>query len=146
MRFDIQEIVGTFTQPGIAQGFECLHLTAGGRAPRVSGTFSRGNEFLCGLVHDRIVEKLDMGGGDFATRHAARRADAGQASANVGARLLELGALVRHAAALLLDHNLTTLDARGPADGETGNRGDTWQNAVDCAAGILAGRCRRRHR
>jgi hypothetical protein len=144
VRFDIQEIVGTFAQPGVAQGFERLHLAAGGSAPCVPGTFPRGNEFLCGLVHDRIVEKLDVGGRDFATRHAARCADPRQACANIGTRLLELGAFVRQAGALLLDDDLATLDARSPPDGETGNRRGTRQTAIDSAAGALAGLCCRR--
>ena len=80
-----------------------------------------------------------MGGRDFATRHAARRADARQARANMGARLLETGALARHAAALLLDYNFTALDARGPTDGETGDRRDTRQNAIDHRCGNRGG-------
>jgi len=111
-------------------------LAAGGRAPREPGTFSRGNEFLCG--------SFTTGSSRNSTWAAAisRRATPPVAPTRVRrARTLARACAswapsCGHAAALFLDHNLTTLDARGPADGETGQPRYTRQNAVDSAAGI----------
>jgi len=86
------------------------------------GTFPRGNEFLCGPRSGTGSSRnFDMAAAAISRRvtspvapvRRVRRARA------LGARACsKLGALVRHAAALLLDHNSHDASMRvGPADG-----------------------------
>ena len=71
----------------------------------------------------------------------------GQARANVRPCALEFRALVRGAAASLLDRDFTPLDMRGAPDGESGNRRDAAQQPIGGAVGVACGtQCRVRRR
>jgi hypothetical protein len=60
MRFDVEQVVGSFAQVRILEGLERSNRAANGGAPRVAGALPRGDQRVSLLVYLRIVEKLEM--------------------------------------------------------------------------------------
>ncbi len=141
LRFHIEQVIGPFAQPRVAQGLERGNGAADGGAPGESGALAGGDERIRRLVHLGIVEKLPMGRDDGAPRGDARLGQQRETRVGLRPRLVQCGAFMCRAQAVLDDRNLAALDARGAAHRKAAHGDCAAKNSI---GGHAARRGRRR--
>src|SRR6202142_1398110 len=131
MRLDIQQIVRPLAHAQVVELIERGNRPANRVAPGETGTLARCDEFLRGLVDERILEEFDMRRDDLAARLSAALANALESPANFSERPRELAALARNAGTFLRNHDLSAREMDRAADRKSRRGGDAAQHAVE---------------